>query len=217
MKLIKVAGMISGACLLTALLCSVGCENKSSDSGGGDLGDIGDNNPDLYVALGDSTTDGGNGGGDPYPPRLAALIGKPVNNYAVQNESTGAAAGRVGGILASDKPGACCFMLGAVDLINSYGQQNAINNLRSIIQQCKANKTVPVIATLTPMLYSHSLWDGGVKALNVSIRELASAEGARLVDLEKKFGTGEAYILPDGLHPNEAGNQLMAEAFADAL
>jgi lysophospholipase L1-like esterase len=67
------------------------------------------------------------------------------------------------------------------------------------------------------MIYSHSRWNGEVQALNVSIRELASAEGARLVDLEKKFGTGEGLMLGDGLHPNEAGNQLMAEAFADAL
>jgi lysophospholipase L1-like esterase len=216
MKLFKVAGMFSGACLLTALLCSIGCENKPSDSGG-DLGDIGSNNPDVYVALGDSTTDGNNGGGDPYPPRLAAMTGKTVNNHATQNESTGGGASKIGGILASEKPAACTFMLGAVDLINNYGKDTAINNLRSIIQQCKANKTVPVIATLTPMIYSHSRWNGEVQALNVSIRELASAEGARLVDLEKKFGTGEGLMLGDGLHPNEAGNQLMAEAFADAL
>jgi lysophospholipase L1-like esterase len=180
-------------------------------------GDIGDNNANLYIALGDSTTDGNNGGGAPYPPRLASLTGKAVNNYASQNESTGGAAGKVGGILASSKPAACCFMLGAVDVINSYGQANAVNNLRSIIQQCKANKTVPVIATLTPMLYSHVRFDGAVKALNNEIRSLASSEGACLVDLEKKFGSGEGLILGDGLPPNEAGNQLMAEAFADAL
>ena len=53
--------------------------------------------------------------------------------------------------------------------------------------------------------------------LSDRIRALAASEGARLVDLEKTFGTGEGLILPDGLHPNEAGNQLMAEAFADQL
>jgi len=219
MKFMKFAGIVSGACLLTAMLGSVGCENGSGGggSGGGDLGDIGGNNANLYIALGDSTTDGNNGGGDPYPPRLAAITKKAVNNYARQNESTGDAAGRVGGILASAKPAACCFMIGAVDIINNMGQDNAINNLRSIIRQCKANKTVPVIATLNPMIYSHIRFNGGVKSLNVAIRSLAAAEGARLVDLESKFGSGEGLTLDDGLHPNEAGNQLMAEAFADAL
>ncbi|MEI8139145.1 MAG: GDSL-type esterase/lipase family protein [bacterium] len=219
MKLLKMAGIVSSVCLLTALLGSVGCENGGGGGGGGggDLSDIGDNNANLYIALGDSTTDGNNGGGAPYPPRLASITGKSVNNYARQNENTGGAAGRIGGLLSSTKPAACCFMLGAVDLINNYGKETAINNLRSIIQQCKANKTVPVIATLTPMIYSHSRWSGEVKALNSSIRSLASSEGARLVDLESKFGSGEGLILGDGLHPNEAGNQLMAEAFADAL
>ncbi|MEI6168398.1 MAG: GDSL-type esterase/lipase family protein [bacterium] len=215
MKISNGAGIVASVCLLTALLGLVGCDNGGG--GGGGVGDIGANNPDLYVALGDSTTDGNNGGGAPYPPRLASLTGKAVENHAQQNESTGGGAGKVGGILASSKPAACCFMLGAVDVINNYGQANAVNNLRSIIQQCKANKTVPVIATLTPMLYSHVRFDGAVKALNSEIRSLASSEGARLVDLEKKFGSGEGLILEDGLHPNEAGNQLMAEAFADAL
>ena len=218
MKFFKFAGIVSGVCLLTVMLGSVGCDNGSGGGGGGgDLSNIGDNNANLYIALGDSTTDGNNGGGAPYPPRLAAITGKAVNNYAQQHESTGSAAGKVGGILASAKPAACCFMIGAVDIINNMGQDNAINNLRSIIQQCKANKTVPVIATLTPMIYSHSRFNGGVKSLNSAIRSLASSEGARLVDLESKFGSGEGLTLDDGLHPNEAGNQLMAEAFADAL
>ena len=218
MKFIKFAGIIPGLCLLTAMLGSVGCDNGGGGGGGGgDLGNIGDNNANLYIALGDSTTDGNNGGGAPYPPRLASITGKSVNNYAQQNESTGGAAGKVGGILASVKPAACCFMLGAVDVINNMGQDNAINNLRSIIQQCKANKTVPVIATLPPMIYSHSRFNGAAKSLNNAIRRLASSEGARLVDLESKFGNGEGLILGDGLHPNEEGNQRMAEAFADAL
>lgn len=217
MKINTWLGILSSACLFTALAGSSGCDNGGDGGGGGDLGDIGDNNPNLYIALGDSTTDGNNGGGDPYPPRLAALAGKTVNNYGRPNESTGNAAGRAGGILASTKPAACCFMLGAIDLIRGYGRDNAIENLRSIIRQCKANKTVPIMATLTPMNRSHSLWAGEVKKLNNAIRDLASAEGVRLVDLESRFGSGEGLLLEDGLHPNEAGNQLMAEAFADAL
>lgn len=216
MKLCKFFGTLASVSLITAMLGSLGCDGGGG-GGGGDLGDIGANNPDVYIALGDSSTDGGNGGGDPYPPRLAAITGKSVENHAAQNESTGNAAGKVGGILSSSKPAACCFMLGAIDLIRNYGRDNAIANLRSIIQQCKANQTVPVIATLTPMTGSHSTWAEEVKKLNADIRSLASSEGARLVDLESKFGSGEGLLMEDGLHPNEAGSQLMAEAFADAL
>lgn len=193
-----------------------GCDGGGG-GGGGDLGDIGNNNADLYVALGDSTTDGNNGGGAPYPPRLAAMTGKTVDNMAAQNEFSGGAASKVGGILANKKPAAVLFQLGAVDLINGRSVDSIIANLRSIIQQCKGNKTVPVVATLQPMIGSHSRWSGVTKDLNNRIRSLASEEGARLADVESKFGDGSGLILDDGLHPNDAGNQLMAEAFNEAL
>jgi lysophospholipase L1-like esterase len=197
-----------------------GCEllgGGGGGGGGGGLGDIGDNNPSLYVALGDSTTDGNNGGGAPYPPRLAAITGKTVNNMAAQNEYSSGGASKVGAVLASQKPAAVLFQLGAVDLINGHSVDSIIGNLRSIIQQCKANKTIPVVATLQPMIGPHSRWSRVTKDLNNQIRSLASSEGARLADVEAKFGDGTNLILDDGLHPNEEGNQVMAQAFADAL
>jgi lysophospholipase L1-like esterase len=206
---VTTAGLLAGCELLGG--------GGGGGGGGGDVGDIGENNPNLYVALGDSTTDGNNGGGAPYPPRLAAMTGKTVENRAVQNESSGGAAGKVGGILAGEKPAAVLFQLGAVDLINGRSVDSIIGNLRSIIQQCKANKTVPVVATLQPMIGSHSRWSGAVKDLNGQIRSLASGEGARLADVEAKFGDGTGLMLGDGLHPNEEGNQRMAEAFDEAL
>ncbi len=197
-----------------------GCEllgGGGGGGGGGGLGDIGDNNANLYVALGDSTTDGNNGGGAPYPPRLAAMTGKTVDNLGAQNEYSSGGASKVGGVLANQKPAAVLFQLGAVDLINGHSIDSIIGNLRSIIQQCKANKTVPVVATLQPMIGSHSRWSGTVKELNNQIRSLASSEGARLADIEAKFGDGTNLILGDGLHPNEEGNQIMAQTFADVL
>ena len=206
--------------ILASLMVFTGCEiggGGGGSGGGGNLGDVGGNNADVYVTLGDSIMDGNNGGGAPYPPRLASMTGKTVINKAGQNVSAADAAGSTGGILADTKPAALLFMLGSVDLINSRSIDSIIGNLRSIIQQAKANKTVPVVATLTPMIYSHSRWSGQVKELNQKIRDLASSEGARLADMESKFGSGEGFILDDGLHPNDKGNQMMAEAFDAAL
>ncbi len=218
-KFIRNAGIVG--LLLSVMVGGIGCElgggGGDGGGGGGGVGDVGDNNPDVYVALGDSTTDGNNGGGAPYPTRVASMTGKTVYNMAAQNESAAQSAAKLGGILADKKPGAVMFMTGAVELINGQGVDSVIGSLRSIIQQSKANKSVPIMATLPPMIYSHSRWNGEVKALNNAIRGLASSEGARLVDLESKFGDGTDLLLPDGLHPNEEGNQLMAEAFVNAL
>lgn len=209
--------------LMAGLMCLAvagvlaGCEDSGGGGGGGDLGDVGANNPNVYVALGDSITDGNNGGGAPYPPRLAAMTGKTVINHAAQGQASGEAAGRLGGILAGDKPAAVLFMLGSVDVIGGASVDSVIGNLRSIIAQSKANQSVPVMATVTPMLYSHVRFQSRVDELNRAIRSLASSEGVKLVDLAGKFGDGSKYLLEDGLHPNEEGNQVMAEAFADAL
>jgi lysophospholipase L1-like esterase len=145
------------------------------------------------------------------------MTGKSVNNMAAQNESSGDAASKVSGILSSQKPAAVLFQLGAVDLINGRSIDSVIVNLRSIIQQCKSNKTVPVVATLQPMIGSHSRWSQVTKDLNKQIRSLASSEGARLADVEGSFGDGSGLILDDGLHPNEEGNQIMAEVFKGQL
>ena len=194
-----------------------GCEHGGGGGGGGNLGDIGSNDPNVYVTLGDSITDGNNGGGAPYPPRLATITGKTVINRATQGGSTEDALGEIGGILTDLKPAAVLFMVGSIDVIEGQNVDTSIGDLRSIIEQCKANHTVPVMSTLTPVLYSHIRFQSGIDRLNSAIRDLASSEGVRLVDMASKFGDGTKYLLPDGLHPNEEGNQVMAEAFADAL
>ena len=68
--------------------------------------------------------------------------------------------GRLAGILAHDKPAALLIHLGAVDLIEGGGVDAAAGNLRAMVQQCKANKTVPVLSTLLPMSGSHAAWAG---------------------------------------------------------
>ena len=216
MRWINWGGAMAGMVMAAAVWGLTGCD-RDGGGGGGGVGDVGDNNADVYVAIGDSLTDGNNGGGAPYPPRLAAMTGKTVINRAAQDESASRAAGSVGGILSDTKPGALLILLGSVDLIGGRSVDGVIGSLGSIIDQAKANKTVPVVATLTPMVGSHSRWSGQVKELNKAIRSLASDKGARLVDLEPAFGDGAGLILDDGLHPNEQGNQIMAEAFADAL
>jgi lysophospholipase L1-like esterase len=203
---------------ITALLLAgylTACDD--SGGGGGGLGDVGSNDANVYAAIGDSITEGGNGGGDPYPPRLSAMTGKTVLNYGSGGESSGTAVGQVGSILPSVKPGALLILLGAIDVIEGDSTESTIANLRSIIQQAKANQTVPIIATLLPMRDGHELWAGEARKTSAQIRSLASSEGARLVDLEAEFGTGEGLLLEDGLHPNEVGNQLIADAFAGAL
>jgi len=192
--------------------------------GGGDGGnqapvpaDFGDNNPNVVLAFGDSITAGVEGGGAPYPARLAALSGKTVINSGVGGQESGAGLARLGGALAANKPGYICILYGANDVIMGRDQNSTIANLADMLQQAQANKTVPMIATLTPMLGEHGPWTSAVDRLNDAIRNLASATGTTLVDLNAEFGDAETLLLGDGLHPNDQGNQIIALAFNDAL
>ena len=54
-----------------------------------------------------------------------------------------------------------------------------------------------------------------IASLNRRLSELAGAEGVPFVDMVAAFGSGYASLLsPDGLHPNDAGYQRMAETIA---
>ena len=190
-----------------------GCEDSG---GGGD--DVGDNNPDLVICVGDSITQGYRCDGAPYPTQLAAMCGKTVRNMGIGGARAAAGASRISSQLAC-KPGYVCILYGANDAIMEGGSSaNSVKaSLRSIIVACKNNKSIPIVATTPPMIWGHRIFDGGARAINEAIRSVAKEEGARLVDIYGAFGTGEAYLVADGLHPNAAGAKLIAQKFCGAL
>lgn len=190
-----------------------GCEDSG---GGGD--DVGDNDKDLVICVGDSITQGYRCDGAPYPSQLAAMTGKTVRNMGVAGQQAGAGASRISSQLGC-KPGYVCILYGANDAIREGGSSaNSVKeSLRSIIVACKNNKSIPIVATTPPMVRGHSLYDGGARAINEAIRALAKEEGVKLVDLYREFGDGEGYLGGDGLHPNAAGAKLIAKCFAEKI
>lgn len=196
--------------LLSAVM--VGCEDNNSDH------DFGNNNPDVYVAMGDSITSGlGYSSVEPYPAKLSAMLGKTVINKGHGGDLSSDGKSDVNSVLANYKPGYLLILYGVNDIIYSYGTDHIIANLRAIIQAAKANKTVPVIATLTPAFGSHAYMTGGINDLNASIRLMAAEEGVSVADLDSAFGWNSDYILSDGLHPNDEGNELIATTFFNVL
>ncbi|MCX6997531.1 MAG: GDSL-type esterase/lipase family protein [Kiritimatiellaeota bacterium] len=199
------------------LLFVLGCGGGDGGNQAPVLDDFGGNDPNVVVAFGDSITEGVDGGGAPYPGRLAALSGRRVINAGVGGQESGPGLSRLGGTLAARKPGYLCILFGANDVIRGYDQNTTIANLQAMLQKARANKTVPILATLTPMIGGHGIWGSTVNRLNDAIRNLASAEGVTLVDLNAEFGDAEVLLIGDGLHPNDQGNQVIALAFNDAL
>ena len=216
MRTMKNTGKVLRMLGLGVALGMISCEDNNGGGGGSGLGDIGTNDPNVLICIGDSITQGNNSGHS-YPPLLAGMIGKTVVNLAAKNESTASGAAMAGGALAHYKPAAVCVLLGACDIIQMLSQDAALENLRSIVQQAKANKTVPLVATLMPMSEQHAIFAATTREFNKRIRSMVKSEGGRVVDLEKAFGDNASLIGPDGLHPTPAGDQVMAEAFKGKL
>jgi len=208
---------ISFGGLLCAALMLAGCEGGDSHLGDGH--DFGPNNPNLYVALGDSITRGDRLV-DPssyYPALLTGMLNKTVLNEGVGGNSSGEALDRLYPILDDDKPGYVLILAGVNDLIMGYGENEAARNIRIMVQACQDNKTIPVIATLTPVFESYARLDNEVSRLNVMIRQIASELNVALVDLNGAFDDNPIYMMPGGIHPNESGNTLMALTFYDVV
>jgi lysophospholipase L1-like esterase len=195
-----------------------GCES----GGGGDPWanfDFGSNNKNICVALGDSITAGSvlDSYAQCYIPKLAGMLQKSIINKAISGSETGVGADLVHSCLDTYHPGFLIILYGVNDLIMGYGEAEAVANLRYIVRAAKDNKTVPIIATLTPVAFDHVLWASGVKRLNSGIRQMADEEDVTVADLDEAMGWNTMYLLPDGLHPNPVGNDLMAATFSDVM
>lgn len=201
--------------LVLLVLLAAGC-----DGGGrhhlGDGHDFGHNNSNLYVAMGDSITEGDRANPS-YTIELSALLGKPVINEGLSGANSWDGRDLVGPVLEDLKPGYLLILFGVNDLIFNYSPTNIITNLRYMIVAATTNKTIPVIATLTPVFNSYSRLSNDVVQLNINIRQLAKDTGTPLVDLEQAFAWNRQYLQDDGLHPNSQGSELMALTFFDVV
>ena len=208
MKLTHVLGL--GLLVLALAGCNGGGDSAAAP-------DVGDNNPNVVVALGDSITAGVDGGGAPWPARLASLCGKTVINAGVGGEESGGALDRIGGLLAGAKPGYIIILTGANDAITGRSTDAAVANIHAMVLAAKANKTVPILATLLPMIGEHGIYNSAANRISAGVHDVASTEGVAVVDLNAEFTDPENQLIADGLHPNDLGNQIIALAFNDAL
>jgi acyl-CoA thioesterase I len=207
-----------GSAMATVAVCVfwAGC-------GGGDSAlsndNPGDNDLNKVVAFGDSITAGSICPCVSYPSRLSGLIGKTVYNAGVGGSKAEGNVGRTQSVIDNYHPAYMLILYGVNDVITGNGIDGIVGALAQMVSICKQNNVVPVLATYPEPIEDHFVFAGGTLALNSSIRSLASSEGIKCVDLEAEFmgdnGPDFSLYMPDGLHPNDAGTQIMTMAFAD--
>ena len=210
LRLIRVGVSLSVAALLGGV--AAGCENSHAKLGEGH--DFGVNNPGVVAAMGDSITEG-----IPdvpsYPPILAGMSGKTVINFGAGGMKSGYGADTIDGVLASSHPGFVIILFGANDAIHGVPVDYTINNIRYMIRAALANKTIPVVCTVMPIVGMYYMYNGGVEAINAVLPGMAEQEGAAVVDLYSLFQGHPEFYFYNGLHPNELGAQAIARSIAD--
>ena len=98
-----------------------------------------------------------------------------------------------------------------------------VDALRVMVQTAKnAGKDV-ILCGLLPVKPNEDTGQykadpGRIASMNSRLAALAAAEGVPFVDMVAAFGGAfQPLLSPDGLHPNDAGYQRMAEAVANTV
>jgi lysophospholipase L1-like esterase len=199
---------------------------------------IGSNQPNVYMAFGDSITTGlGSSDNNGYRIRLQNLLGPYLGRAQVLNEGKDGTfsfdgADRIPGRLFRDRPAYTLILYGTNDWNEQSCQVGPISgcftldSLRQIVDQVKASGSLPVLATLIPVNpalnpIERNQW---IAQINGGIKSMAFQEGALVADLNTAFlaqGGDLSRFFADGplgdVHPNDTGYDLIAQGFFKAL
>ena len=199
------------------------------------LAQINDNNGDgkvVILAFGDSITYGigSNGIGDDrfqciygYPEYLSEMLDVVVDNQGVPGEElTQGGSQRFFSLVKKGIYDLALIMEGVNDSVHQVSPFYISLELQKIINVAIAHRVEPVLFTLPqPMSQFKHPW---VAAYNQEITKLAYINKLRYVDLEliwSEHGCDdtvcEYYNMPEGLHPNAEGYQLIAESVYEVL
>ncbi|MFI5183743.1 MAG: SGNH/GDSL hydrolase family protein, partial [Vicinamibacteria bacterium] len=195
---------------------------------------IGINNRGIYMAFGDSITDGDGSNDDQgYRGMLAGQLMAFFNQGFINNQAIGGTRSKNGKnriiySLDSVSPAYVLILYGTNDWNDSECRDAfpcyTVDSLRSMIQQAKGRHTLPVISTIIPCNTGYdartpperNVW---VSDMNDLIRPMAKEEGAILVDMYAAFMAVPDFhtLMFDHVHPNEAGYTIMAQKWFDAI
>ncbi len=191
--------------------------------------------PGIFLAFGDSITGGQatTGDGQGYTGQLERLLSAhfgvaKIINDGIDSSSSERGDSRIGSSLASVRPAFTLILYGTNDWSDPRCGQPpcfTISSLRSIVQKVKAAGGFAFVGTLLMTNLGDDFraspqrnrW---IVSQNEGIRQMATEEGAVLVDLYAAFERSPlawSELFADYIHPSAAGYTLMAQTWFDAI
>jgi lysophospholipase L1-like esterase len=186
------------------------------------------NRPNVYLAFGDSIT--GRAGDPTYPPKLQALLaahfgGAEVTAQGRDGTNSFEGMDRIKRNVEAQRPAYTLVLYGTNDWNDPSCQDappcHTVENLRAIVQTIKREGSLTFLATLPPVnpALSPPGRNDWIKVINDGLRVMAREEGAVLVDVHAAFSKQRELpsLFVDHVHPSDAGQQLIAQAFFEAI
>lgn len=172
------------------------------------------NNPIKIVAFGDSLTEGfGVPGEDSYPSQLERmLIGNKVKdvkvlNFGVSGDTTLDALNRVQAVI-DEKPNIVILTIGANDGLRRQDLKQMKSNMSAIISKLKENNIIVILSFIKSSIFINGKYGEDFENVYVELQEEYN-----LLSI-KNFLAGiymnQSRVLPDGLHPNKNGYEIIA-------
>lgn len=196
---------------------------------------IGSNLPNTYMGFGDSITVGeGSSDDQGYRERLRSKVVQhfggraTVLNQGISGTRSNAGANRIDQSLRANRPAYTLILYGTNDWNQSECKTNfpcfTIDSLRQMVRAAKFFQSLPLLATITPCNLGNDdrctpERQDWIHRMDDLIRAAAREEGAVMVDLEAAFLRQPSLgaLLVDHIHPNDAGYEIIATEFYNAL
>jgi lysophospholipase L1-like esterase len=189
--------------------------------------------PNSYSAFGDSITCGEGSSGSryrgPLADRLRSYLGRAdVTNDCLSGSKSWVGESRIGEVLSTRRPAYVLILYGTNDF-NDPGCRRelpceTIDSLRSMIDQARDHGALPILGTVPPVnpAYADKFADernDWVQRLNSLARAMANEAGVPIAEIHAEFAKQPKLeaLFADEKHPNDAGYELIARAFFDAV
>ena len=171
----------------------------------------------VVLCFGDSITMGRDVS-IPYPTRLATNTGHTTINGGVGGELASGGLRRIDLWLTMCNPTHVLIMFGTND-INQPGQNlgRSAEVVIEIALRCRAYGAIPIVGTIPPTIGPRSWQSSLVFTFNSHLRSLAAAHAILLADINAAFGSGSGLMNSDGFHPNDMGQEIIAQTFAEQI
>ena len=171
----------------------------------------------------ESLPESATGGG--YPQRLSTMLGVPVTNSGVPGEEIGVnGADRFPSATVASTADVVMIMEGTNDAVHLRSSGDVSRAFQRVINVAVAQGKLPVLLTPPLPCCRQDALAPYVSSYDAAIRDLAAINEIPIADVARAWKTSctnptacELYNVPEGLHPNTVGYDVLAQTVAATL